>query len=51
MKTTLPEIYEVMVANRDIFMAKALQEVTQEEVQHIYEVHDCIQVTTSLLLK
>ena len=32
LKFSAPEIYQVMVANRDKYMAKAIQETRQDEV-------------------
>ena len=36
LKSSAPEIYQVMVANRDEYMAKAIQETKQDEVnEHV----------------
>ena len=32
MKVVAPEVYKVMVENRDMYMARALDEVRQEEI-------------------
>ena len=41
MKTTAPEIYKVMVENRDTYMAKALDETKQEGIVAVVGLAHC----------